>query len=470
MLPPNNKLIICIPTRNRSELACNAIRSVLDQRECAINILVSDNSTDDVEIDTLAQFCDKLNDPRVRYVRPPAPLAMSAHWNWLVENALAHDASHVAFLTDRMIIKRGELKAVYEIVAHYPDKIVCYMHDRIEDHRNPVKLYQNPWTGHLFLVQSSLLLNLSAQSVMSDASCPRLLNCVVPRTTLEAIRGRFGTICDSIAPDWNFCYRALALIDSLLFYDRSVLIHYATGQSNGESQSRNVMTSAFRDFLANLGSRQLNFATPIPEVVTVWNAIINEYCAVKQATGSSKFPELDLQKYMGALAVGVGWIEDPEKRARSRAILVAHGWQECAGNDALNSNALMPSASLSWRVCRSMGKVWRRTVLLAKGRAIQPVWIFLSAFGVHPPDENEFVFSSTEDAMSYAQRFPRLPNKDWRLRLPRHEFKGSIALVNPAIAAREERLMWHIGRLLDKSHLWKSFLRFLDRHVVWRFD
>ncbi len=87
------------------------------------------------------------------------------------------------------------------------------------------------------------------------------------------------------------------------------------------------MTPAYRDFLASLGSRQLNFASPIPEIVTVWNAIIHEYCVVRQATGSPKFQELDFGNYMQALSIGVMWMEDPAKRKQAQEILASHGWK-----------------------------------------------------------------------------------------------------------------------------------------------
>jgi hypothetical protein len=224
------------------------------------------------------------------------------------------------------------------------------MHDRVEDHEQPVRLYQNKWTGNLYEIRSSQILRLSAESVMFDASCPRLLNCIVPRGILDSIAARFGNVCDSIAPDWNFCYRALTVVDSLLFFDKSVLIHYASGESNGASQLRGVMTRAYHDFLANLGSKPLNFATPIPEVVTVWNAIIHEYCVVKQATGSQKFPELDLAKYMQTLSIGVNWMEDPVKRQQAREILASHGWKDQTTQSIAASGEVRSNESLGTRL------------------------------------------------------------------------------------------------------------------------
>ena len=43
-------LLIVIPTRNRADLAITAINSVINQKNCTVEVLVSDNSTEEPEI------------------------------------------------------------------------------------------------------------------------------------------------------------------------------------------------------------------------------------------------------------------------------------------------------------------------------------------------------------------------------------------------------------------------------------
>ena len=62
-------IIVVVPTRNRSAIAMNAVRSVLDQPVENLSVLVSDNSTSESEREALAQFCSAQNDARLRYVR-----------------------------------------------------------------------------------------------------------------------------------------------------------------------------------------------------------------------------------------------------------------------------------------------------------------------------------------------------------------------------------------------------------------
>jgi glycosyltransferase involved in cell wall biosynthesis len=326
-----HRTLIVIPTRNRSDLAKNAIRSVLDQIGSDVDVLVSDNSTTSNQLAELSQYCEQCADVRLRYITPPELLPMSSHWDWAMQQALSlYDCSHVAFLTDRMMFRPGALGSLIEIVRAYPDKLLTYMHDHVNDFSLPVVLHQYTWTGNLYEVASQRLLELSAQSVMYDTSMPRMLNCLVPRTMLETLKDRFGNVFASIAPDWNFAYRSLEVVDSLLFYDKAALVHYGQNRSNGQSAHFGIINEAYAKFLADLGSVPVNFAAPFPEVVTVWNAIISEYCHVKDVTKSPKFPELDMDKYMQALAVGIDSIKDPQRQQNMRELLSerARCWQD----------------------------------------------------------------------------------------------------------------------------------------------
>src|SRR5436305_1270382 len=98
-----------------------------------------------------------------------------------------------------------------------PDRLLFLM-PRVfivtEDLKRPIKLALQPWTGNVFEIRSARLLGLTAQAVLHE-SLPRMLNCIVPRTILNTVQVNFGAIFDSISPDFNFCYKALALEDTI---------------------------------------------------------------------------------------------------------------------------------------------------------------------------------------------------------------------------------------------------------------
>lgn len=319
-------MVVVIPTRNRADLVQNAMKSVLDQPDCDGPLLISDNSTSLKQREELRQHVEQLKNARVKYLVPPEPLSMTRHWDWAMGQALAlYDPSHVTYLTDRMMFKPGALSGLIEILRAYPDKVVSYMHDVVDDFSRPVVVRQYTWTGNLYEVPSRRLLEMVAQSLVYDSSLPRMLNCVVPRSLLETMADRFGNVFASVAPDWSFAFRTLAVVESILFYDKAILVHYAQGQSNGQSAHYGVENSAYRDFIQELRALPPNFAAPFPEIITVWNWIISEYCHAKEVTRSPKFPELNLENYVHALAVGIERIVDPERRQQMRDLLAARG-------------------------------------------------------------------------------------------------------------------------------------------------
>jgi len=325
-----NGLLVVIPTRNRSELAINAINSVLTQPGADnVNVLVSDNSTKTSESETLSDFCRKYDDSRLRYIKPPESMNMARHWEWAMNEALhLYNYNHCLFLTDRMVFKKGTAKTINDLIQAYPDKIISYNIDQINDFVEPITLEQFSWTGKLFEVNSSHLLKLSSQSTFHTC-LPRMLNCVVPRSVAVEIINRFGNVFMSISPDFCFCYRSLEVTNSIYYYDRPILVSYAVTKSNGANCVRGTNSEDSKDFIANLGlQNRLDFLVPLPGIITVGNAIIYEYCFVKQEARSEKFLNIDIIKYMDYLASETVYLLDDNLTKEIIRILTSHGWRK----------------------------------------------------------------------------------------------------------------------------------------------
>ena len=255
------KLLIIVPTRNRPLLARNAVKSILEGVEDNIEVLLSDNSTNPNDTKQLTLVVSDIADTRLVLVRPPEPLPMTEHWDWVLETASRRpDVSHVIVLTDRMIFKSGALAELLPIVASRPEEIVCYNHDRVADLHEPIRAELQPWSNQLLSVSSNRLLELSAHCIFPQA-LPRLLNCATPLSVLREIKARYGDYVSSISPDYSFCYRALCLVGTVTYWDRAALVHYALDRSNGESTARGVETPDNADFLRATGNENV-FARP----------------------------------------------------------------------------------------------------------------------------------------------------------------------------------------------------------------
>jgi hypothetical protein len=233
-----------------------------------------------------------------------------------------------------MMFRTGALNKVVALARLYPDKLISYNIDRVVDHVRPIRVEQYQVTGKLLEVESQRLISLFAEAVLPHA-LPRMLNCIVPRRVFEEIRARFGNVFTSIAPDFNFCFRCLDVEDSILFYDKSPLFHYAQDRSNGAA-ARGESTPDTADFEANLpvDNSIRNYATPIPSLITGINAAFNEYLIYKQETGSRRFGDIDVQKYLRANAVEITDVRDPALRAQMLQLLVQHGFRETENDQA----------------------------------------------------------------------------------------------------------------------------------------
>jgi hypothetical protein len=392
-------IVVVIPTRNRATIAVNAIASVLEQNVENVQVMVSDNSTLESDCDALASFCHDRAGQSLRYVNPPQSLSMSAHWEWAMEEALRfYRASHFVYLTDRMMFRKGALREVLSLAALYPEKVLSYNHDRIIDNASPIRVEQYPATEKVFEVDTARLSWLLSQALIHPA-VPRMLNCIVPRAVLDRIRARFGTVFASFSPDFNFCCRCLDIENSILYYDKAPIFHYALSRSNGASVTRGEMTVDNADFTTKVIAEGavINSATPILGLSTAVNYAFNEYCLFKQQTNSAKFLDLDIQKYLQANANEVSEIVDPQLRADMHALLAAHGYRE-TNRDGARDTA---ETALGDRVQAKLKRV-------LSGPSTTTAWLFLAHnLAVKPPGLNSFEFATLEAAIDYAKNISR---------------------------------------------------------------
>ena len=114
-----------------------------------------------------------------------------------------------------------------------------------------------------------------------------MLNCVVPRGVLDAVRMRFGSVFSSISPDWNFAYRALEVVDSLLYFHKANWFIIRSPEAMAGVRTSALETVRMINFLASW-RLPVNFKAPYPEIITVWNALIHEYCSVREEAQSKK--------------------------------------------------------------------------------------------------------------------------------------------------------------------------------------
>ncbi|MGE0811045.1 MAG: hypothetical protein AB7N69_10605 [Immundisolibacter sp.] len=255
-------------------------------------------------------------------------MSMTEHWEWALATAIRMTlSSHFCILTDRMLFRPGTLKRLMDLIALHPHEVISYTYDRIHDYSRPIVYQPLPRSGQILKLSSGHLLLMSAK--MKFKSClPRMLNSVAPRESLLRLRSRFGTVFDSVSPDYCYCYRTLNVEQSFIFYDKSILLSYAHDRSNGAATARGSESSDHKDFLQTLAKESINRNTLLPDLMTVGNAVINEFNFVKQEIGHSGYGEVDRSAYLNFLANEVLRFEDLRARENSLRALREAGWQE----------------------------------------------------------------------------------------------------------------------------------------------
>ena len=246
------KIAIVMPTRNRPRYALAAIESLLSQTGCAFEVIVSDNSSSEADVRTVAEFCRAANDPRLIYIRPPEELDMAAHWDWALEQALVcSDATHFTIHYDRKIWKPKSLRLLAATGERYPERIVTYAADTAFPAPPFFVAGQFPVSGKLYEIRSAQVVRLSSRAMIREMTYafPLLSNCITPRAVIERVRDRFGSICRSATPDAAFTYRFCAIEERFLHLDPSLVMMYGSEHYNALGYFR---SDAGRPFGASL--------------------------------------------------------------------------------------------------------------------------------------------------------------------------------------------------------------------------
>ena len=401
---PTDQIAILIPTRNRPDLAIHTIESCLKQRHTGYRVIVSDNSTQPDAAAALSEFCDTHNSPVLKYVRPPQPLPMAEHWQWALAYVLDDPLhSHVAVATDRMVFYQGILAEFADVIADNPQAVITYNNDSIIDLELPYRISRRPWTGQLHRIPSHRFLKYSA-SMRGLYMVPKLLNCVVPRDVFERVAQRFGDYCVSRSPDYAFAYRCLTIEENVLFHDRSIVVHHAFVRSNGTSLSRGVMSVDSHDFVDSQGDNTGLTATPVPEVLVGTNAMVHEYCLVREYLGCGRLPQLDLFSYFDNLFDQVAAMENPQLQARYMTILRTEEFRLLGENRQRSAETEEGGVAEQRSLGRHAIENFRG---MLKSEFTKPIWFLMAdRFGVKPPNYINFGFPTFAKAMDFADRFP----------------------------------------------------------------
>jgi glycosyltransferase involved in cell wall biosynthesis len=104
---------ILLPTRNGGHQLEDCIRSILSQPEADLELVVSDNASDDETVEVLRGFS---GDPRMKVVRQPEPLSVTDNWRCTLEAATG---DHVLLVGDDDCLLDGTIGLLQGLLERY---------------------------------------------------------------------------------------------------------------------------------------------------------------------------------------------------------------------------------------------------------------------------------------------------------------------------------------------------------------
>ena len=132
---PGPRVSIVIPTFNRVAMLREAVESALAQRFDDLEVLVSDNASEDGTREAMDAY---RSDPRFRYLRNETNLGMVGNWRKAVFEA-ARGEFFLILSDDDTLLDPGYVAKAMALVDRHPDVVIVYANGYILDEGSGVR-------------------------------------------------------------------------------------------------------------------------------------------------------------------------------------------------------------------------------------------------------------------------------------------------------------------------------------------
>lgn len=277
MLNNNTKFTVIIPTCNRADTLKWSLKSCTNQDYENLEIIVSDNFSQDQTLDVINSFQDK----RIKYINPGQRLGMSSHW----EFALGHaTGDYVNFIGDDDAMLPNAYVNLNKIINELNCQALSWIKDDF--------VYFWPRTEHPNLLSVSLwgspdIVEVNCQEALDKVqsfkagygSLPMIYSGVISRQLISRITSYSGTFFTSAIAD---VYSGVAIACELNSFHRSGTPYSMTGCSshsigasalNSEKTDPNPGINFYQEndrlFHKNIASAPLNIEMCIADCILI---------------------------------------------------------------------------------------------------------------------------------------------------------------------------------------------------------
>jgi glycosyltransferase involved in cell wall biosynthesis len=229
-------LSIVVPTRERPETLAYCLRTIVDQPDQRIEIIVSDNCS----APRTREVVDAVKDKRLRYIRPEQRLGMTEHW----EFALGHaQGDWITFIGDDDGLLPSAAARFFDLVGRY----------KVEAVTSNVSRFR--WPDPPDRDESRLVVHLGHGAEIRDAR-QALIDILhrggefvalpyiytggfLHKNVIAKVKDRSGgRFFQSIIPDVYSAVAACSVVDKYLFVREPLAVAGVSPRSNGLQISR----------------------------------------------------------------------------------------------------------------------------------------------------------------------------------------------------------------------------------------
>ncbi|HXB06412.1 MAG TPA: glycosyltransferase family A protein [Puia sp.] len=279
---------IIIPTRNRYETLPYALITVLKQEFGSFELIVSDNS-DEANLGGAGSIRSYLQDPRVKYVRPPSVLPMSDHWEFAVSQATGE---YIIVFGDDDGLVEGSLGYIHDIFQKTAAQLVSWF--RVEyswPDRLPAGLANMmiiPHTVKTGLIDAEKYIKGIIAHKEDYRTLPMLYNSAVSRQLIQTLKDRTGRIFNAVSPDIYSGFAFAHLTKHYISVGRPLSINGVSAKSNGAAHANNSRNETRTDFWELLKKSEIRWPEELPEMITAYIGVVEPFIQLRR-----HFPELE---------------------------------------------------------------------------------------------------------------------------------------------------------------------------------
>ncbi len=274
-------LSVVIPTHNRARYAIHAIRSILAIESLALELVISDTSTDG-ELEALVREGEgaPCGDPRFKYYRPAERLDMTGNHNFAVAAA---QGEYICLIGDDDTITEELLEAAFwareqgvDVIA--PNVVSNYVwpdfKSRHFGYGHAARLYVPRRVGAVqFRDCADSLVHALESAAQGTDGLPKIYHGLVRRDAMERLKALTGNYFHGSSPDVSGAIGLALCTERYVVVDYPLTIPGASGGSNTGRSAMNKHKGALGQETQTKAFETAGWSEGVPRffsVETVW--------------------------------------------------------------------------------------------------------------------------------------------------------------------------------------------------------